>query len=96
MEIHEFREMVKEIRILEKALGNISYELSEKSINSRKFSRSLFFTQDIKKDEEITEKNMRSIRPCYGLHPRHYDDIIGKVAAEDIIKGTPVKWELIK
>lgn len=96
MEIEEFKEMVQEIRKLEKALGRISYDLSEKSVKSRTFSRSLFFVGDIKKGDKVTEKNMRSIRPGYGLHPRYYEEILGKVASKDIEKGTPVNWNLIK
>ncbi|WP_347451173.1 pseudaminic acid synthase [Acetoanaerobium noterae] len=96
MEIEEFQEMVQEIRKLEKALGNITYSLSEKSINNKTFSRSLFFVEDIKKGEVITSKNMKSIRPNYGLHPRYYDEVIGKIALENIKKGTPVKWNLVK
>ena len=96
MEPDEFKEMVLRIRELEKALGNITYELTEKQKNSRVFSRSLFFTEDIKKGELITEKNMRSIRPGYGLHPRYYNEILGKRAAKDIKKGTPVDWSYIE
>lgn len=92
MEIHEFKQMVQEIRKLEQALGKVKYDLSEKSRQSRSFSRSLFFTADIQEGELITEKNMRSIRPGYGLHPRHCDEVLGKRASKDIKKGTPVDW----
>jgi pseudaminic acid synthase len=96
MEIEEFKQMVQEIRNLEKALGKVSYDLSEKSRKNRTFSRSLFFAEDIKEGEEITEKNMRSVRPGHGLHPRYYNEILGKRASRDIKKGTPVDWSLIK
>lgn len=96
MEIPEFKAMVEEIRKLEKALGSVSYDMTEKVMRNRTFSRSLFFTEDIKASEVITEKNMRSIRPGYGLHPRHYQELIGKHVTEDVEKGTPVKWSHIK
>lgn len=96
MEIDEFKTMVAEIRTLEKALGKIDYNLTEKVIKNRSFSRSLFFTEDIKVGEIITEKNMRSIRPGYGMHPRHYSEILGKKATKDIKKGTPVDWSLME
>lgn len=92
MEIDEFKEMVTEIRNLEKALGKVSYDLSEKTLNNRTFSRSLFFTENIKQGEVITEANMRSIRPGYGMHPRHYEEILGKKVTRDIDRGTPVDW----
>ncbi|QNO16567.1 pseudaminic acid synthase [Alkalicella caledoniensis] len=96
MELHEFAEMVKEIRKLEKALGKVNYDLSEKSLNSRKFSRSLFFSEEINEGQTITDQNMRSVRPGTGLHPRHYDEVLGKKAITNIKKGTPVDWSLIK
>lgn len=95
MEIDEFKEMVREIRNLEKALGRVSYDLNEKTLNNRTFSRSLFFTEDIKKGEEITEANMRSIRPGYGMHPRHFEEILGKKVTKDIDRGTPINWSYI-
>lgn len=96
MEIDEFKTMVEEIRKLEKALGNIDYNLTDKVIKNRSFSRSLFFTEDIKVGEIITEKNMKSIRPGYGIHPRHYNKILGKKVIKDIKRGTPVDWSLIE
>lgn len=96
MEIDEFRSMIKEIKKLEKALGRVNYDLDEKTIRNREFSRSLFFTEDIKAGNIITENNMRSIRPGYGLHPRYYNEILGKKAKKDIKRGTPVDWSLIE
>lgn len=95
MEIDEFKEMVDEIRHIESALGEITYDLNEKTKKNREFSRSLFFTEDIKKGEVISKKNMRSIRPGYGLHPRNYNKIIGRQVSKDIDRGTPVDWSLI-
>lgn len=96
MEINEFKEMVKEIRNLEKALGRINYDLNDKVQKNRVFARSLFFTEDIKAGGIISENNMRSIRPSYGLHPRHYKEILGRKVNTDIKKGTPVDWSLIE
>lgn len=96
MEIEEFKIMVEEVRKLEKALGRINYDLNEKMIKNRTFSRSLFFTEDINKGETITEKNMRSIRPGYGLHPRYYNEILGKKATRNIKRGTPVDWSHVE
>ncbi|WP_457642745.1 pseudaminic acid synthase [Persephonella sp.] len=91
----EFKQMVKSIREVEKALGKVSYELTEKTRKSREFSRSLFVVKDIKKGELFTEENVKSIRPGYGLHPRYLPEIIGKKARKDIKKGTPLSWDLI-
>jgi pseudaminic acid synthase len=96
MEPNELEEMIKAIRDAEKAVGSVDYELSEKAKKSRQFSRSLFVVQDIKKGEIITEKNIRSIRPGFGLAPKHLDEILGKIAAANIKRGTPLAWDLIK
>lgn len=96
LEPGEFKEMVNAIRAAEKALGKISYELTERQKRSREFSRSLFVVKDIKKGEVLTEENIRSIRPGFGLHPRYYKDILGKRATQDIKKGTPLSWGMIK
>jgi pseudaminic acid synthase len=70
----EFTEMVKAVREAEKALGVIDYTLTEKQVSSRDFCRSLYVVEDIKEGEVITEKNVRSIRPGFGLHPKYYKE----------------------
>ncbi|KER09751.1 MAG: N-acetylneuraminate synthase [[Candidatus Thermochlorobacteriaceae] bacterium GBChlB] len=89
----EFKAMVNAVRQTEKALGSVSYELTEKTKKSRVFSRSLFAVKDISPGEILTEENIRSIRPGHGLSPLHYKDVIGKKATMPIEKGTPLKWE---
>jgi sialic acid synthase SpsE len=87
--------MVEAVRATEKALGKVSYDLTEKQKESRVFRRSLFVVKDMKAGEEFTEENVRSIRPGYGLHTRYLEDVLGRKAKMDIKKGTPLKWELI-
>ncbi len=95
LEPHEFKEMVDAIRIADKALGKVSYEITEKQKESRVFRRSLFVVKDVKKGEEFTEENVRSIRPGHGLHTRYFDQVAGRKAKDFIIKGTPLDWDLI-
>ncbi|OFX28253.1 MAG: pseudaminic acid synthase [Bacteroidetes bacterium GWA2_31_9] len=95
MEFDEFKKMVESVRNVEKALGKVTYEFTEKIIKSRKYSRSLFVTEDIKNGELFTEKNVRSIRPGDGLPPKFLKEIIGKKAKTDLSKGTPLKFDLI-
>lgn len=95
MEPEEFRQMARDIRTLEKALGRISFELTEKEMESRAFRRSLFVVEDMLAGEIFTEKNVRCIRPGYGLHPRYLKEIIRHRASSDIKKGTPLAWALI-
>lgn len=95
METEEFAEMVRKIRNVEKALGRVTYELTEKQIENRSGSRSLFVVKDIRQGEKFSEKNVKSIRPGFGMHTRYYEDILGKEAKCDIKKGTPMDWKYI-
>ncbi len=95
LEPQELKAMVEAIRTAEKALGEAQYEVNEREAKSRVFRRSLFAVEDIKAGEVLTEANVRSIRPGYGLHTRHLKDVLGKRAAQDIPRGTPLNWELI-
>lgn len=95
MEPDEFKKMVDEIRIVEKALGKVTYELTEKQKRSREDGRSLFVVKDMKEGEIFTEENVRSIRPAFGLHTMYSDEIMGKKARTDIVKGTPLDWKLV-
>jgi len=96
MEPDEFKAMVNSIRNVEKALGCITYELSNKTLKNREFSRSLFVVKQIKSGEVFTELNVRSIRPGYGLAPKFLNDILGKIASQDLEEGTPLKWNMIR
>ncbi|MCQ2022233.1 pseudaminic acid synthase [Clostridium butyricum] len=95
MEPEEFKEMVDNIRIVEKAIGKVNYDLSEKQSNSRQHSRSLFIVKDIKKGELFTANNLKSIRPGFGLETKYIKDILGKKSKVNIKKGTPMSWDLI-
>lgn len=92
LEPHEFKEMVQAIRVAEKALGQVNYEVTEKEKASRVFRRSLFVVKDVKAGDVFTEENVRSIRPGHGLPPKHAPEIIGRHAACSIPRGTPLAW----
>ena len=94
MDKQEFKEMIKAVRNTEKLLGKVDYSMTEKKRKSRQFSRSLYISEDIKAGEVITEKNVRSVRPGYGLHPKYLDDILGKKASQPIEKGTAAQMDM--
>ena len=96
LEPEEFKQMVKAVREVEKALGEISYKLTERMKKSRDFSRSLFITTDLKKGDILSEGNVRSIRPGYGLHPVFLKKVLGKKIRADVKFGTPLSWNLIE
>lgn len=95
MEPAEFKRMVEEIRIVEKAVGRVTYKLTDKQKRSKEDSRSLFVVKDMKAGEEFTRENLRSIRPAFGMHPMHYEEVMGKRARTDLVKGTPMDWKYI-
>ena len=90
LEPDEFKAMVEAVRVAEKSLGKVSYEMSEKEAASRVFRRSLFIVKDMKKGEVFTSANVRSIRPGHGLAVKELDRILGKQAAVGIQRGTPL------
>ncbi len=93
MNEEEFTAMVKAVREAEKAIGVVDYTLTEKQAKGKDFSRSLYIAEAIKAGEVFTEKNLRSVRPGFGLHPKYYHQIIGKTAKLDLEKGMPMKLE---
>jgi len=95
LDIEEFTELVSKVRDTEKLLGKVSYEISEKVKNNRKFARSLFVVKDVKEGELITANNVRSIRPGYGMHPKYYNEIFGKNFNQNLEKGTPLDFKHI-
>ena len=95
LEPQEFRAMVDAVRTAEKALGKVHFGVSQDEGRSRIFRRSLFVVRDIKKGDRFTAENVRSIRPAHGLHTRHMEEIMGKSAARDIERGTPLSWDLV-
>jgi N-acetylneuraminate synthase len=96
MEPHEFKEMVKAVRIAHKALGEVHYVPMENEAEIRIFRRSLFVVKDVKAGDRFTRENMRSIRPSHGLSPKYYAEILGKKASKDIERGTPLSWDLVE
>jgi pseudaminic acid synthase len=84
----EFSQMVKSVREAEKAIGVVDYSLTEKQSKGRDFSRSLYVVEDMKAGDIITEQNVKSIRPGFGLHPKYYNHILGNQVNSDIQAGT--------
>jgi pseudaminic acid synthase len=92
----EFSQMVKAVREAEKAIGVVTYQLTEKQIKGRDFSRSLYVVEDIQEGEVITEDNVKSIRPGFGLHPKYFHSILGKRVNKNVKKGDRFSLDIIK
>ena len=91
MNEEEFADMVKAVREAESAIGIVDYSLKDKQAKGRDFSRSLYVVEDIKAGEIITEENVRSIRPGFGMHPKHFNNILGKKVSVNLEKGDALK-----
>ena len=95
MEPKEFKQMVDNIRIVEKALGKVTYELTQKQTKEREHARSLFIAEDMKAGDTFNEINLRSVRPSNGLHTKYYTQLLGKKIKKDAKMGTPLSWDMI-
>jgi len=92
----EFQNMVIAVREAETSIGKIDYSISGNMQNSRNYCRSLYIVENINAGEVITEDNVRSIRPGYGLHPKFLKEIIGKRVSTNLERGTPFKMEFLQ
>ena len=96
MDEAEFTAMVKAVREAEAAIGIVDYTLTDKQLKGKDFCRSLYVTTDIKAGEMITESNVRSVRPGFGLHPKYYQEILGKTVVKDLEKGDRFSLDFIQ
>lgn len=95
MNPEEFAQMVKDVRQAEKAIGQVSYGVTEQEKSSMVFRRSIFCVKDIEPGEILTEENIRVIRPGYGMAPKYYEEILGQRALQKIERGTPIEHRMI-
>ncbi len=95
LEPDEFKSMVDSVRMMEMALGASNITLTPQAEKSRSFARSLYVVEDIKQGEPFTFKNLKSIRPGYGMKPKLLPEIIGKNATKSIERGTRLSQDLI-
>ncbi len=93
MEPQEFREMVEQVREVEKAMGSVQYGVSRQEESNACFRRSLFVVEDIADGEVLTPEKIRSIRPAYGLKPKHYQEVLGRTAKRALRRGTPLSFD---
>jgi pseudaminic acid synthase len=95
LNMEEFERMVKAVREAEEALGEVNYKLTEKQLQGRNFSRSLYIAKDVKKGELVTSENIRSVRPGFGMHPKHTPVLLGKKFNQNISKGARMSFDFI-
>ena len=95
MDEKEFSDMVKQVRLAEAAMGKVDYTLTEKMKGSRTACRSLYVAEDVKAGDVVTERNVRSVRPGYGLHPKYLPEVLGKKFVKDCQMGERFSLEMV-
>ena len=93
---NEFKSMVSDIRDTEKSLGNINYNLTSKQKAARNYSRSLYIVKNVEEGQYLTEDNIKSIRPGFGIEPKHLNSVLGKKFAKSYLKGTRLTFDKIQ
>lgn len=96
MDEKEFKDMVEKVRLAEKAIGHVDYELTNKMKASRTGCRSLYVAENVKAGEFVTEQNVRSVRPGYGLPPKFLPKLLGKKFIKDVEKGVRMSQDLVQ
>ncbi len=94
--ISEFQNMIVEIRRAEAAIGTVSHALTPEAAKNENGRRSLYVSTDIKKGEAFSEQNVKSVRPGFGLAPKHKKSIIGRKAKTDLQIGDRLSWDVIE
>lgn len=92
----EFEEMVRYVRDAEKCIGKVSFEPTESMISGRRAARSLYVAETIKAGDIVTEKNVRSVRPGFGLHPKYLPEVLGKRFVKDCEVGERFDLSMVK
>lgn len=95
LEEQELKQLCDDSKKAWAATGAVNYELKESEKGNMLFRRSLYIVKDVAEGEELTNENVKSIRPGYGLSPKYLNDVIGKRALTGIKKGTALNWDLI-
>ena len=83
----EFRRLVQEVRLVEKLMGCVSYEIAPSAVSSLRGRRSIYVGSDVAAGTPIKREHLQVVRPSFGLHPRYLDEVLGKVAKRDLRRG---------
>ena len=95
LEPDELARLVSDCRDAWDALGSVHYEDVDAEAASRDHRRSLYVVEDVRVGEALTEANVRSIRPGFGMPPKHYFEVLGRRAVRDLKRGEPLDWDMV-
>lgn len=95
LEPDELKQLVVETERAALALGQISYGPTDAEISSLQYRRSLYVVKDLKVGDTLSEDNVRSIRPGYGLSPKYFSFLLGKRVNQIVLHGVPVNFDIL-
>jgi len=96
LEPEELKKLCLETKIAWSALGSAGYERKQAEESNLKYRRSIYIVEDMKKGDVLTEKNIRRIRPGFGVLPKYYQEVLGQCVNNDVKRGTPLTRDLIE
>jgi len=95
LESGELKQLCAGAKTAWESLGKIDYGRKSSEQTNVKFRRSIYAIQDIKRGEQLTEENVKRIRPGFGLAPKYWNEVISSSATSDITRGEPISFNLI-
>lgn len=95
LEPDELARLVRECRTAWEALGSVRYDEVPSEAASRDSRRSLYVVADVAAGETLTDANVRSIRPGFGMPPKHLPQVLGRRAARTLKRGEPLDWAMV-
>ena len=96
LKVSKLKDFKKELLNTYNSIGKIFYGPTKSEIPYLKFKRSIYVSKNIAKGEKFTKKNIKVIRPSFGIEPKNFEKILGKVAKVNIKFATSLKWKYIK
>jgi N-acetylneuraminate synthase len=92
----ELASLVIETKRAYQALGQVKYGGTQAEEKSKQYRRSIYVSEDIKPGQVLSAQNLRIVRPAFGLAPKNWDNVLGKVAKHALVKGTPIDWSMFE
>ncbi|WP_339724821.1 pseudaminic acid synthase [uncultured Paraglaciecola sp.] len=96
LEPDELASLVMETKRAHQALGQVTYGGTQAEEKSKQYRRSIYVSEDILQGQRLSVENLRIVRPAYGLAPKNWDKVLGKVAKQNLAKGTPLDWSMFE
>jgi pseudaminic acid synthase len=92
----ELASLVIETKRAYQALGQVKYGGTQAEEKSKQYRRSIYVSENVLQGQVLSSTNLRIVRPAFGLAPKHWDNVLGKVAKHDLVKGTPLDWSMFE